>query len=56
MSTTSTRYMSANVARCAIFDLADHFSWETIAREMISQMSGDQAREFYEDFIADYDN
>jgi hypothetical protein len=46
--------LSASEARCAIFDLADDFSWETVAREMISQMSGDQAREFLEDFIADY--
>jgi hypothetical protein len=42
--------LSANAARSAIYDLADQFSWETIAREMISQMSGDEAREFVEDF------
>jgi len=46
--------LSASEARRAIFDLADDFSWETIAREMISQMSGDQAREFLEDFIRLY--
>ena len=46
--------LSASQARCAIFDLADDFSWETVAREMISQMSGDQAREFLEDFIRLY--
>lgn len=46
--------LSASEARSAIFDLADDFSWETVAREMICQMSGDQAREFLEDFIADY--
>jgi DNA invertase Pin-like site-specific DNA recombinase len=46
--------LSASQARSAIIDLADDFSWETVAREMISQMSGDQAREFLEDFIADY--
>ncbi len=34
--------LSASQARAAIFDLADDFSWETVAREMISQMSGDQ--------------
>jgi hypothetical protein len=42
--------LSANAARSAIYDLADQFSWEIIAREMISQMSGDEAREFVEDF------
>jgi hypothetical protein len=52
--TTATR-LSASAARAAICDLADQFSWETVAREMISQMSGDDAREFLEDFIADYD-
>jgi len=46
--------LSASEARCAIYDLADDFSWETVAREMISQMSGDQAREFLEDFISLY--
>ena len=43
--------LSASEARAAIFDLADNFSWETVAREMISRMSGDEAREFVEDFI-----
>jgi len=46
--------LSASEARAAIYDLADDFSWETVAREMISQMSGDQAREFLEDFISLY--
>ena len=46
--------LSASEARCAIFDLADDFSWETVAREMISRMSGDEAREFVEDFISLY--
>ena len=54
MSTTVTRYMSSNVAKCAIFDLADTFSWETVAREMIARMSGDEAREFLEDFTSLY--
>ena len=44
--------LSASEARCAIFDLADDFSWETVAREMISRMSGDEAREFLEDFTS----
>lgn len=47
--------MTASQARVAIFDLADQFSWETIAREMVSRMSGDEAREFVEDFISLYD-
>ena len=42
--------LSASAARSAICDLADQFSWETVAREMLSQMSGDDAREFVEDF------
>ena len=43
-------WMSANQARVAIYDLADDFSWETVAREMVSRMSGDEAREFVDDF------
>ena len=43
-------WMSANQARVAIYDLADDFSWETVGRELISRMSGDEAREFVEDF------
>ena len=46
--------LSASEARVAIFDLADDFSWETVAREMISRMSGDEAREFVDDFIRYY--
>ena len=46
--------LSASEARGAIFDLADDFSWETVAREMISRMSGDEAREFVDDFIRLY--
>jgi hypothetical protein len=47
-------HMSASQARGAICDLADQFSWETIAREMISRMTGDEAREFLEDFQSLY--
>ena len=46
--------LTASQARSAIYDLADDFSWETVAREMISRMSGDDAREFVEDFISLY--
>ena len=42
--------LTASQARSAIYDLADLYSWETIATEMISRMSGDDAREFVEDF------
>ena len=42
--------LSASEARSAIYDLADDFSWETVAREMVARMSGDEAREFLEDF------
>ena len=42
--------LSASQARSAICDLADLYSWETVAREMLSRMSGDEAREFVEDF------
>jgi hypothetical protein len=42
--------LTASQARSAIYDLADDFSWETIATEMISRMSGDEAREFVDDF------
>ena len=47
--TTTTR-LTASEARSAIYDLADLYSWETVAAEMIARMSGDQAREFVEDF------
>lgn len=46
--------LSASEARSAICDLADRFSWETVAREMLSRMSGDEAREFVEDFQSLY--
>ena len=49
MTSTPTR-LSANAARCAIYDLADLYSWQTVAAEMISRMSGDEANEFVEDF------
>ena len=47
-------HLSASQARSAICDLADDFSWETVAREMLSRMSGDEAREFVEDFQSLY--
>ena len=42
--------MTANDARMVICELADVSSWEIIGREMISRMSGDEARSFVEDF------
>jgi len=47
--TTATR-LTANEAKSAIYDLADEFSWQTVAAEMIARMSGDEARDFLEDF------
>ena len=44
----------ASEARDDICDLARIYSWETVAREMLTRMSGDEAREFVEDFIALY--
>jgi hypothetical protein len=46
----TARNLSATAARSAIYDLADLYSWETIAAEMICRMSGDEAREFVDDF------
>jgi len=46
--------LSASQARSAICDLADLYSWETVAREMLSRLSGDEAREFVEDFQSLY--
>ena len=46
---TATR-LSASAARSAIYDLADLYSWETVAAEMVCRLSGDEAREFVEDF------
>ena len=50
MITTSFSDLTANQARQAIYELTDAYSWETIGREMISRMSGDEARSFVEDF------
>jgi len=41
----SIQNMSAATARNLIVDLADEYSWETIARAMILAMSGDDARQ-----------
>jgi hypothetical protein len=46
--------LSASQARAAICDLADLYSWETVALEMVSRLSGDEAREFVEDFQSLY--
>ena len=50
MTTADIFSMSAMQARSAIVELSDHYSWETVAREMLSRMSGDEAREFLDDF------
>ena len=46
--------LSACQARSAIYDLADLYSWETVAAELIANLSGDEAREFVEDFRRNY--
>ena len=38
----------AREAREAIYDLANHYSWKTLAQEMIRNMTGKQARDFLE--------
>jgi hypothetical protein len=48
-------HQSASAARSAICDLADEFSWETVAYEMITRMTATEAREFVEDFRSLYD-
>jgi hypothetical protein len=48
--TQRQQIMTANTARMEIYKLADIYSWETIGREMICRMSGDEARSFVEDF------
>ena len=51
----NARTLSASAARSAIYDLADLYSWETVAGELIARLSGDEAREFVEDFRRLYD-
>jgi hypothetical protein len=46
--------LKASQARSAIYDLADQFSWETIARDMIDRMTTDEALEFVKDFKSLY--
>ena len=50
MITTNFSDLTANGARQAIYNLTSIYSWETIGSEMISRMSGDEARSFVEDF------
>jgi len=52
MSTAT--YLTALQAKSSIYDLADLYSWETIAKEMVARMSGDEARDFLEDFTRLY--
>ena len=48
--TQRQQIMTATIARLEIYKLVDIYSWETIGREMVSRMSGDEARSFVEDF------
>jgi len=47
-------HLSASQAKSEIITLTDNFSWETVGREMIARMSGDEAREFLEHFITHF--
>ena len=38
--------MSADEARCKILELADRYGSEFVLKEIVVQMSGDDAREF----------
>jgi hypothetical protein len=55
-STTWTSKVFSCQARSAIYDLADEFSWETVAGELIANLSGDEARDFVETFRRLYGN
>ena len=48
--TNEVQIMTANDARLAIYSLADMYSWETVGREMLSRMNGDEAMHFLADF------
>ena len=39
-------YLTANEARCKVLELADRYGSELILKEIVAQMSGDDAREF----------
>lgn len=43
---TAMSYLSANDARCEILELADRYGAEFVLKELVVQMSGDDAREF----------
>ncbi len=42
--------LSATQARDKIIELAEEITFETVCREIVSRMSGDEAREFVEYF------
>lgn len=48
--------LSAPAARCAILDLADTYSFETILTALVIGMSGDEARESLEYLIHELTN
>ena len=43
-------FLSASDARAKIVEMADNYSWETVCREIVLRMNGDEAREFVEHF------
>jgi hypothetical protein len=60
MTTATRRYYFPNIpsnqSKVEIYDLADVWCWETVAKEMVARMSGDEAREFVADFRRLYEN
>jgi hypothetical protein len=49
-------YLSANDARCKILELADRYGAEFVLKELVAQMSGDDAREFVDFMQRNEDN
>lgn len=49
-------HMTANEARCKILELADRYGSEFILKELIVQMSGDDARKFVDWMERNKDN
>lgn len=48
-------YKNSRLAKVAIRELAEDFSWEIIGSEMLSFMSGIESRKFLEKFIEKFD-
>lgn len=48
--------ITANEARCKVLELADRYGSEFVLKELVVQMSGDEAREFVEWMEQNKDN